>query len=65
MQQIDFENKSQSTSLKKETFSQAEEPTEAASEPKATDDELCKDLLMMCMFSTYYSGFYPDMSMFR
>jgi hypothetical protein len=65
MQQIDFVNKNQSISLKKDTFAQAEEQTEAAQEPKITDDELCKDLLMMCMFSTYYSGFYPDMSMFR
>jgi hypothetical protein len=61
MQQIDFVNKNQSISLKKDTFTQAE----AALEPEITDEKLCKDLLMMCMFSTYYSGFYPDMSMFR
>jgi hypothetical protein len=61
MQQINFVNKT----LVEETFPKAKEQTEAAPEPKMTDDELCKDLLMMCMFSTYYSGFYPDMSMFR
>ncbi len=65
MYQINFANKNQSIILLEETSTQAEELTEATSGSKMTDDELCKDLLMMCMFSTYYSGFYPDMSMFR
>ena len=65
MHQINFVNKNQSTILVEETSTKAEEQTEAPPEAKMTDDELCKDLLMMCMFSTYYSGFYPDMSMFR
>jgi hypothetical protein len=65
MSQINFVNKTPSITLEEETFTTAKEQTEAAPEPKITDEKLCKDLLMMCMFSTYYSGFYPDMSMFR
>ncbi len=65
MHQINFVNKNQSTILVEETSTKAGDQTEVAPESKMADDELCKDLLMMCMFSTYYSGFYPDMSMFR
>jgi hypothetical protein len=64
MHRINFVNKNQSITLVEQTSTKAEQ-TEAAPESKMTDDELCKDLLMMCMFSSYYSGFYPDMSMFR
>jgi hypothetical protein len=65
MHQINCFNENQSIILGEETSTKAENQTEAVPESKMTDDELCKDLLMMCMFSTYYSGFYPDMSMFR
>lgn len=65
MPSTNFVRKNQSTILGEETTPKVKEQPEAAPKPKVSDDELCKDLLMMCMFSTYYSGFYPDMSMFR
>jgi hypothetical protein len=65
MYQTNFVRENQSITLGEETPPKVEEPSEAAPKPKVTDGELCKDLLMMCMFSTYYSGFYPDLSMFR
>jgi hypothetical protein len=50
MSQINFVNKTPSITLEEETFTTAKEQTEAAPEPKITEEKLCKDLLMMSMF---------------